>query len=171
MTTGKRYSVSKRRVREGKTNYKTRLNLLKGRSTRLVIRKSLKHIIIQAVVYEPAGDKVLMTVKSTELLKMGWKHSAGNIPSAYLTGLLAGKRMSELKMGNVILDLGLQNPTKGSRIFAALKGVLDAGVKIPHNESVIPKEDRLSGKHIAAYNKKSSSIENEFKSMKEKING
>jgi len=56
-----------------------------------------------------------------------------------------------------VLDIGLQSPTKGARVFAALKGVLDAGVSIPHNKEKLPEEERLSGQHIADYAKTLSS--------------
>ena len=35
--------------------------------------------------------------------------------------------------------------------FAALKGALDAGLDIPFEETALPKEDRISGKHIEDY--------------------
>ena len=48
-----------------------------------------------------------------------------------------------------MLDIGLRTPVKGGNLFAALKGMLDAGVDVPHGEEVIPSEDRLAGKHIS----------------------
>jgi large subunit ribosomal protein L18 len=66
-----------------------------------------------------------------------------------LTGLLAGKRARDKKVKEVVLDLGLQTSTKGSRIYAALKGVLDAGIKVPHSEKILPDEDRIKGVHIS----------------------
>ena len=51
-----------------------------------------------------------------------------------------------------ILDIGLVAPTKGAKIFAALSGVLDAGVDVPHSEEKIVKE-RMKGEHIAKYAK------------------
>ena len=44
------------------------------------------------------------------------------------------------------------SPTKGAKIFAALSGVLDAGVDVPHSEEKIVKE-RMKGEHIAKYAK------------------
>ncbi|RMF05955.1 50S ribosomal protein L18 [Candidatus Woesearchaeota archaeon] len=169
MKTGKRYTVPFRRVREGKTNYKRRLNLLKGGKTRIVVRKSLKHIIIQAVDYHPAGDKVLATVKSDELKKLGWKHSTGNTPAAYLTGLLAAKKISGLGREEFILDIGIHTPVKGSRIFAALKGLVEGGLNIPHDESVLPDDERTSGNHIASFRKEAQSIANDVEELKKKI--
>ena len=36
----------------------------------------------------------------------------------------------------------------GNRVFAALKGMVDAGLEIPHGDSVLPEEDRINGAHI-----------------------
>ena len=46
------------------------------------------------------------------------------------------------------MDIGLAASTNGNRVFAALKGMVDAGLEIPHGDSVIPDEDRLNGAHI-----------------------
>ena len=58
------YTVKYRRKREGRTNYKKRLELLKSGSPRLVIRKSNTSITLQLVMYESDGDKVLITYTS-----------------------------------------------------------------------------------------------------------
>jgi large subunit ribosomal protein L18 len=47
-----------------------------------------------------------------------------------------------------VLDIGLAASTPGNRVFAALKGMVDAGLEIPHSEDVLPDEDRLNGAHI-----------------------
>jgi hypothetical protein len=52
-----------------------------------------------------------------------------------------------------VLDLGLRAPTKGSLVFATLKGILDAGVAIPHDERKLPDEKRIQGQHISDYAK------------------
>ena len=49
---------------------------------------------------------------------------------------------------NAILDIGLAASSPGNRVFAALKGMIDAGLEIPHGESVLPDEDRINGLHI-----------------------
>ena len=66
----------------------------------------------------------------------------------YLCGLKA--KTNGVK--EAILDIGLVAPTKGAKIFAALSGVLDAGVEVPHSEEKIVKE-RMKGEHIAKYAK------------------
>jgi large subunit ribosomal protein L5e len=37
------------------------------------------------------------------------------------------------------LDLGLQRSTNGARVFAAMKGAVDGGIHIPHNEKIFPR--------------------------------
>ena len=67
-----KFTVRYRRKREGRTNYKKRLELLKGKKERLVIRRTNTQIIMQIVNYSENGDKVLLTVNSGELQKKGW---------------------------------------------------------------------------------------------------
>lgn len=153
-----------RRRREKKTNYRKRLALVKSGKIRIVIRRSLKNIIVQFVDYDSKGDKTLVSAFSTELKKYGWTRT-GNVPASYLTGLLAGKRAKDKKIEEAILDLGLQTSTKGSRIYAALKGVLDAGVNVPHSEKILPDENRVKGVHI------SEDITKQFEDVKTKIDG
>lgn len=153
-----------KRRKEKKTNYKKRLSLLKSRKTRLVIRKSLSNISIQFINFDSKGDKTIASAFSTELRKLSWNRT-GNVPAAYLTGLLAGKRARDKKIEEAVLDLGLQSSTKGSRLYAALKGVLDSGINVPHKESILPTEDRIKGKHI------SEEIMKKFEDVKKKIEG
>jgi len=152
MATGPRYRVPFRRRREGKTNYRSRRALVLSRVPRLVVRLTLKHAIVQVIEAESIGDKVLVSAHSNELAKAyGWLSNRGNIPSAYLTGLLCGFKAMANGVDKAFLDIGLHIPSKGTRIFAALKGVVDAGVEVPHSEDILPDEGRISGKHIADY--------------------
>ncbi len=144
--------VQFRRKREGKTNYKKRLKLLKSGMPRLVIKKSLKHISVQIIEYSQHGDKVVATINSKVLEKMGWP-AKGNIPSAYLTGLLVGKKAVEMKIKKIILDTGMQSVVKGSRIYALAKGAIDAGMDIPHAKDVLPNDDIVKCKAIENYAK------------------
>ena len=101
---------------------------------------------------KPNGDEVLVAAHSNELKKYGWKAPTGNVPAAYLTGLLCGLKAKSKGVKAAILDIGLIAPTKGAKVFATLSGVLDAGVDVPHDEEKIVKE-RSQGKHIAVYGK------------------
>ncbi|MCA1813575.1 MAG: 50S ribosomal protein L18 [Halobacteriales archaeon] len=147
-----KYRVAFRRRREGRTDYKRRLALLKSRQPRVVVRRSLTNVRVQVVGYEPTGDKVLASADGRELAKLGLQGASGkSLPAAYLTGLLAGQRAKQAGVSQAVLDLGRNTPHKGGRIFAALKGVVDAGVQVPHDEEVLPGEDRLHGGHIDGF--------------------
>jgi large subunit ribosomal protein L18 len=149
MAQGPRYKVPFRRRREGRTDYRQRAKLLRARVPRAVVRVSLRHVAVQLVDFDAQGDRVLATANSAELKDMGWTGNTGNLPAAYLTGYLAGKRAMEQGVESAVLDIGLKEPVKGSACFATLKGLLDAGLEVPHGEEVLPSADRLKGKHIS----------------------
>ena len=98
--------------------------------------------MIQLIEYNREGDRILFSVHSSELKKNGWKFNNGNIPSAYLTGFLFGNKLKKENNDDIVLDIGLAPSIKGSRIYAALKGILDAGLNIPHSDSIFPNEER-----------------------------
>ena len=137
-----------RRKSEGKTNYKKRLKLIKSEKLRMVVRKTNKNIMIQLVMFDMKGDKIMVSAHTNELKKYGWKGAKRNLPASYLAGLLFGLKAKKAKANEAVLDTGMQSLIKGSLIYAALKGALDAGLNIPHSDEVLPSEDRLSGKHI-----------------------
>lgn len=159
--------VMYRRKREGRTNYRKRLKLLISGSPRLVIRRTNKNIIVQVVKYSENGDAVVVTANSSELKKHGWNHATGNLPAAYLTGLLVAKKALSKKTENAIVDLGLQTPSSGSRMYAAVKGAVDGGMTIPCSDEVFPSEERLKGAHIDAYRK--SDLVKDFEAVKVKL--
>ena len=142
--------TQKRRRREGKTDYKARLVLLKSKEIRIIIRKTNKYVIVQAVESEEAKDRVIKGVISKELLKNGWDEkfsgSLKSIPAAYLTGLLLAKKIDKNK--NYILDIGLARSIAGNRIYAAAKGLVDGEVKLKFNEKMAPSKERLNGEHL-----------------------
>lgn len=149
---GPRYRVPWRRRREGKTNYYKRLKLILSGKPRMVVRRSLKYVTVQFAEAQLNGDKILAAAHSRELVKKyGWQGGTSNTPAAYLTGLLAGYRARLAGIEEAVLDIGLADPVPGSRVFAALKGALDAGLKIPHGEGIFPSEERIKGEHIALW--------------------
>jgi large subunit ribosomal protein L18 len=152
MVRGSTYRVPLRRRREGKTDYQARKALVLSGTPRLVARSTVKNVVAQIIVAKPNGDEVLAAAHSRELLKYGWKAPMGNVPAAYLTGLLCGLKAKAKGVEEAVLDIGLVAPTKGSKVFAALSGVLDAGVDVPHDETKMVKK-RLEGQHIAEYGK------------------
>ncbi len=153
MANSSNYRVKLRRRREGKTDYQARKALVSSGRPRLVTRTALKNINVQIIIAKIHGDEVLAAANSRELAKTyGWKAPTGNIPAAYLTGYLCGLKAKTKGVTNAILDIGLNPPIKGAKVFAALSGVVDAGIEIPHSEDKIVKE-RMKGEHIAKYAK------------------
>ena len=151
---GPKYSVPFRRRREGKTDYRARRALILSKMPRIVARGSLKHMTVQVVNAKVEGDEVLASAHSKELVRdYGWKGACGNVPAAYLTGLLCGLKALQKGIKKAILDIGLRTPVKGSRVFAVLKGALDAGLEVPHSEEILPDDSRIKGEHIANYAK------------------
>jgi large subunit ribosomal protein L18 len=151
MVHGSRYRVQLRRRREQKTDYQARKGFIVSGRARLVARSSLKNTVAQIVIAKPHGDEVLASAHSHELVNTyGWKGATGNIPAAYLTGLLCGLKAKKNGVSAAILDLGLVSPTKGSKVFSTMSGVVDAGVDIPHSPEKIVK-DRTRGFHIQDY--------------------
>ena len=133
--------TQRRRRKERKTDYKSRFNLLKSEKPRLVIRKTNRYIIVQIVESTIAQDRVIAEATSKDLLAKGWpKEKSGSLkslPASYLTGYLLVKNL-KAKVGEVVLDTGLQRNVHGSRIYAAFMGAIDAGLKSPHNPESLP---------------------------------
>jgi large subunit ribosomal protein L18 len=107
----------------------------------------------QVVKSKPEGDYVVASAHSSELKEFGWKASCGNIPAAYLTGMLAARRAKAGGISEAIMDIGVHAMGPGSRIFAAAKGALSGGLTIPHDESVMPSPERVKGQHVVQYSK------------------
>jgi large subunit ribosomal protein L18 len=141
-------TVPHRRKREGKTNYSKRISLLASARPRLVIRKTLTQFITQVITYHPKGDKVIIGVDGTMLRKKGWKGSVKNIPAAYATGYLLGKKAGQADIKEAIPDIGLHTSLPGAKIYAVVKGAIDAGMNVHCSEEMFPSEDRMQGKHI-----------------------
>lgn len=161
---GPHYRVPFRRRREGRTDYRLRSRLLRGGKPRAVVRKTLHQVIVQIVEPSQGGDVVLATATARDLLKQGWSAGTGNLPAAYLTGFLAGKRAAAKGVSEAVLDIGAHKPTKGGRVFAALQGLLDSGIAVPHSPDILPSKERVRGAHIGEALAKSV---DEFKSKLE----
>jgi large subunit ribosomal protein L18 len=124
----------------------------------MVVRKTNRHIIIQLVTAEMDGDRTLVAANSAELETYGYKGSTSSTPAAYLTGMLFAVKAKKADHGRAILDIGLNRATPGARVFAALKGAVEAGLEVPHGEKILPSDERAKGAHIAAYNKNAGDI-------------
>lgn len=151
MAHGSRYKVAFKRRREGKTDYGARLKLIGLDKHRLVVRITGNHTIAQIIDVELSGDDTLVSAHSQELKNMGWLGSGKNTSAAYLTGYLCGKKALKEGIEGAVLDMGLQSSTKGSKVYAVLKGAIDAGLEVPHKDVILPEEDRITGEHIVQY--------------------
>lgn len=110
----------------------------------------------------------MASADSQELKKFGVDAGLTNYASAYATGLLVARRLlttigladtyqgvpeisgelfdvyeKGVKEGSkrpfkAVLDVGLVRTTTGNRVFGALKGAVDGGLFIPHNEKRFP---------------------------------
>ncbi len=162
---GKRgYLMKFRRRREGKTDYKKRLALVKSGKPILTVRRTNTQIIAHIREFNPKGDVTKVMVTSKKLAEYGWDiTSFKNTPAAYLTGYLIGKMALKEGINEAILDIGRHTSTKGARIFAVLKGAVDAGLNIPHSPDKVPDESRIMGEHI------SRKVVETFKKVKENI--
>ncbi|MFH1431780.1 MAG: 50S ribosomal protein L18 [archaeon] len=159
-----RYRLKFKKRREGKTNYKKRYNLLLSKEPRIVVRITNKQIIAETIEYSTQkGDKTVAYASSNDLTAYGWTQAKKNTSAAYLTGLLCAKRATEKKIKSGIADFGLHTVHAKGRLFAAIKGALDGGLKIPHDDAVFPDEKRLSGTHLK------TDATKEFEKVKENI--
>lgn len=149
MSDSPRYRVHFRRRREGRTDYRVRLRLLKSGKTRAVVRLSGRRVRVSLVTFDPTGDRVLASADSSELGGIDFPTaSLASTPAAYLTAYLAGLRAKASGQEEAVLDLGISHPSVGGRLSAALKGLLDSGLDIPHGEGGFPPADRLGGSHL-----------------------
>jgi len=155
------YSQILRRLREEKTNYRKRKHLLMGRRDYITVQISNENTLVQIHKPEMQGDKVLASAHSRYLLGKGWKGSRKNIPAAYLTGYLAGKKALGKGIKAAVLYSGTRKYTQ--RMAAALKGVIDAGLEVPADSETFPNEERISGKHLK--------VQNEINKVKSAIDG
>ena len=153
------YAKILRRIRENKTNYNRRKKMLMGHKDFVTVHISNENTQVQIHQPKLAGDTVISSAHSGFLTKKGWKGSRKNIPAAYLTGYFAGKKAIGKGTGSAILYTGTRKYTQ--RVAAALKGVVDAGLKVPANEETFPAESRINGEHLK--------VKNDVKNIKSSI--
>lgn len=146
-------------------------------------------IICQIVSSKITGDEVLTSAYAHELPRYGIKLGLTNFAAAYCVGLLCARRhlkkigldetykgveevdgeLFEIEEDDdkrpflALLDVGLNSCSTGNKVFAVMKGAVDGGINVPHNEKRFPaysKEEgfdpeqlkmRILGNHIADY--------------------
>ena len=125
----------------------------------ITINVSNENTQVQILKPEITGDRVVASAHSRFLLKDGWKGSRKNIPAVYLTGYLAGKKALSKGVDTAIVYTGTRKYTQ--RIAAGVKGIVDAGIKVPSNEETFPPEERINGEHLK--------VKNDIATVKSKI--
>ena len=167
MAGNNRRSIFRRR-KAGLTDYRRRLKLLRGRKPRAVVRVSNTRTTCQLVSWAADGDLVAVNTTGSDLVKKyGWPEgrSLKSVPASYLVGYAMGKAAVASGADEAVLDIGLAANSRGGRVYAALKGMSDAGIDVPHNDDVYPDEDRLNGAHI------DDKMAKDIESTKKKIEG
>ena len=147
----RRRSIFSRRL-SGQTDYHRRLKLLRGKKPRAVVRVSNTRVTCQMVNWSAGGDIVMASVTGSDLAKKyGWPNdlSQKSVPACYLAGFAQGKEAISKGCTDAVHDIGLAGSTPGGRVFSALKGMIDAGMEIPHSDEILPEDDRLNGTHIS----------------------
>lgn len=143
-----------RRRREGKTDYRKRRGMIVGRTPFLAVRISGRYVYAQILRATPQGDLTLCSSSSRNLMRFGWKGSAKNITSAFLTGYHLGKVAKGKEVNDVVLYSGVGRFVHGSRIASVVKGAKEAGLEISIGEDSLPEDDRIKGLHVKDYAKK-----------------
>jgi len=135
-----------------------------GKRDFITVHISNQNTQVQILTPGMTGDKVVSSAHSRYLIDKGWKGSRKSVPAAYLTGYLAGKKAISKGTNDAILYTGTKRYTQ--RMAAALKGIIDAGLKVPASEETFPSEDRINGEHLTVKNdvsKMKSTIDSEVK--------
>lgn len=149
-----------RRERSGKTDYRQRRKLIKGRTPLAVFRRSNRALTLQLVRFDPKGDRTLVSVRSSELRLAGLKGSAKSTTAAYLAGHLLALRAKAAGVERSFLHLGRHASTPGSRLYAALRGAREGGLDIPASEEILPDDKRLDEKTVQAVKPKLAGLVN-----------
>ena len=165
---GNRQRSVLRRRKAGLTDYRRRLRLLRSEQPRAVVRVSNTRTSCQLVTWAVEGDKVALNVTGNDLVKkFSWPDnmSKKSVPASYLVGYALGKAAIAAGHEDAVLDIGLAASTPGSRVFAALRGMVEAGLNVPHSEEILPDDDRINGAHI------DEAVANAIKTTKASIEG
>jgi len=150
MAHGKRQRLRFKRRRSGRTDYRRRLRMLRGGAPRAVVRVSNTQVTCQLVEFGMGGDSIVASVNGKTLVKHGWPAGASrkSVPACYIAGYALAKSAIASGHDSAILDIGLASSSPGGRVFAALRGMVDAGLDVPHGADVLPDDDRINGIHI-----------------------
>jgi large subunit ribosomal protein L5e len=182
------YRARKRLITQDKNKYHSP-------KYRLVVRFTNSDIIAQIAYAQIEGDRIKAAAYAHELPTYGIPVGLTNYAAAYAVGLLLARRLlssPEVGLGDIYkgkeqitgelftvedapdakrpftanLDIGLVRATTGAKVFGVLKGAVDGGLKVPHNEKRFPGYDaeakkfdpeglkkRIFGEHVSNYMK------------------
>lgn len=165
------YYARKRLVNQDKNKYNTPKH-------RLVVRITNRDVIAQIIYSKLDGDVVRASAYAHELPGFGLKVGLTNYAACYCVGLLVARRMlKSLKLDEAykgleevtgelyeveanddgprpfraFLDIGLQRASTGCRLFGVLKGAVDGGLEVPHNEKRFPGYDNEAKEYDAEF--------------------
>ena len=124
--------------------------MLRGGVPRAIVRVSNTQVVCQLAQFDPEGDRIVASGSGSNLTAYGWPAGAStkSIPACYVAGYALGKSALSAGHDSAILDIGLAASSPGNRIFSALRGMVDAGLDVPHGEGVLPSDERINGAHI-----------------------
>ena len=151
MAKGRNQRLRFKRRRNAETDYHRRSRMLRSGTPRAVVRVSNTQVTCQLVSYEKDGDRILASATGKTLVDSHkWPADASrkSVPACYLAGFAMAKSAISNGHSEAILDIGLAASSSGNRAYAALKGMIEAGLEIPHSEDVLPSDDRINGEHI-----------------------
>mgnify|MGYP003324180123 CR=1 FL=1 len=151
MAKGRNQRLRFKRRRNAETDYYRRSRMLRGGVPRAVVRISNTQVTCQLVAYEPEGDRVLESITGKSLVDSHkWPSDASrkSVPACYLAGFAMATSAVSSGHSQAIMDIGLAASTPGNRAYAALRGMVEAGMEIPHSETVLPSDERVNGEHI-----------------------
>ena len=150
-----------RRRRENRTDYLARKKLLLSGHPMLVTRRTSNYVYVSICLASGKGEVTLASASSKELAEDFNLVGLRNLPSAYLTGLLAGRRAREKNLETAVVSLGPAWSSNASIPFAVAQGCTDAGLEVPVGGQAKVAQDRLRGQHIAQFSKKLREMDDE----------
>ena len=117
MAYGKNQRLRFKRRRNGETDYRRRMKMLRGGVARAVVRVTNTQTICQLVNYETTGDTTQVSIDGSTLVeKHGWPIDASrkSIPASYVAGYAMAKASISAGHNEAILDIGLAASTPGN---------------------------------------------------------
>ena len=95
MAQGKNQRLRFKRRRNGQTDYRRRMKLLRGGNLRAVVRISNTQVICQLIEFGMEGDNIFDSISGQTLVdKYKWpkNNSRKSVPASYLVGFALGNR-------------------------------------------------------------------------------